>query len=116
VKFRADPPDPIEFPRFKLLWPLVVPIVVGLVTWGAERGGHTWNIHGDAIALILVFFAGLVVGLVALLFTLPQAFRTLLRFSSLRTPSNFVATGLAIAFILVAAFYILYAIFKVSAS
>ncbi len=109
-------PKPSEFPRAKLLWPLVAPVSVLAFALAAEGAGHAWNVHGDLIALILVFSAALLIGLISLLFALPQAIRMLLSYPSLRTASNLVATGLALAFVGVAMLLILYAFFKVTAS
>jgi hypothetical protein len=115
VKFRTVPPDPREFPKAKLLSPWLVPVGIACIAWGADRAGHVWNIHGDAIALIVLFFLSLVVGFTVLAFTLPQAIRALLKFSSLRTPANVLATGAAAAFMGIAAFYVGFAIVKVTA-
>jgi len=116
MKFRNDLPDTTAFPRTKLLWSLVAPVSVLAFALAAEGAGHAWNVHGNLIALILVFSAALVIGLISLLFALPQAIRMLSSSPSLRTASNLVATGLALAFVGVAMLLILYAFFKATAS
>jgi hypothetical protein len=116
MTFRTVPPDPNEFPKVKLLWPLLGPVVVAGIVWGAELGGHVWSIHGDAAVLIFLFFLSLIVGVAALTFTLPQALRALMQFPSLRTPANLFVAGTAAVFMCVSAFYVCYAVLKVTAS
>ena len=102
MKFRSIPPDPSEFPRLGLVGPPLVPLAIIGIAWLAERAGHRWNIHGDAIGMFMVFVvcAGVAfISSTALLFSGALALRN---HRSLRTGANFASLGVAALYVIAA--------------
>jgi hypothetical protein len=116
VKFRTIPPDPAEFPRARLIWPVTIPLLVLGLAWGAERLGHQWNIHGDGILVILAFALSMVVGAVVSAVSLASLLPSLREHASLRSRANLVCTGVSVAFVLAALAYIVWTIGRMVAT
>ena len=99
MEFRTIPPDPKELPRIKLVWPPMVSASIVLVAWLAEKAGHQWNVHGDAIVIALLFVASLAVGGVASILSLASIVPALRRHKTLRTPLNLSCTAISAIFL-----------------
>jgi hypothetical protein len=88
----------------------MVPLAIIGFAFGAEKFGHQWNIHGDAAALIVLFFftgtIALVLEIMALLRVLPE----LRQEPAQRTPINLLCVGFAALFVAAALAYVLYAL------
>ena len=113
MKFRSDPPDPSELPRAWLVWPIGVPVLILVLAWAAERSGHIWNIHGDGVAILLLFFASALFALVASIVNLSSVLPALRRYPSLRTPANLACASLAAIFVVVASCYFAFGLLQV---
>lgn len=106
MKFRTVPPDPAEFPRLRLLWPLAMPVLILGVLWFGEWTGHQWNIHGAGALIAVILVASLLVGLVASTSALLSLVPALREHPSLRTPVNMACTALAALFAVSCALYL----------
>jgi len=116
LKFRTIPPDPAEFPRARLLWPVAIPLLVLGVIWLTEQLGHQWNIHGDGIFAILAFALSVVVGAVVSVVALASLLPALREHESLRTKANLICTGVAAIFVLAALAYLVGTIGRMAAT
>ena len=102
MKFRTIPPDPDEFPRARLIVPSAIPLLIMLLAWTAERAGHVWNVHGDAIGVFLILAVSSVVAVVVTAFSLVSVVPALLRYPTLRSRINLISVAFASAFLLAA--------------
>jgi hypothetical protein len=114
MKFRAIPPDPHEFPRVKLVWPPVVPVIVLLIAWLTELAGHHWNIHGDLAAVILLFTLSMLIGTATSIVTLVSVLPALQQYPSLRSPPNLTCAGLSVAFVAAGLSYFVYVAYRIA--
>lgn len=99
MTFRMIPPDPAEFRRARLVLPPLLPLFVVGVGWLVELGGHTWNVHGDAILMFFLFAGALLAAVLSCFVSVVFGSLELKRFPSLRTPGNIVCMAVAIAFL-----------------
>jgi hypothetical protein len=114
MKFRTIPPDPAEIPRARLVVPPSIPILIVALAWVAERAGHTWNIHGDAAALIVLFGVSLLVALVASASALVSVIPAVRHYPSLRTKANILCIAFASVFVAAAVALVLYTVARVA--
>lgn len=100
MKFRSIPPNPDEFPRIKLIWPIAVPAALLLLVFAADRVGHQWNIHGDGALVAVAFFVSLIVGTVASIVSLASLLPALRQHPTLRTRTNLACAAASAVFVL----------------
>ena len=96
--------------RMRLVGPPMVPLSIIGLFFGAEKFGHQWNIHGDAAALITLFFISGAIGLVIEIMALVRVLPELRQEPAQRTPINLFCVGFAALFVAVALAYVLYAL------
>jgi hypothetical protein len=114
VKFKTIPPDPAEIPRTRLVVPPSIPIVMFALAWWAESSGHVWNIHGDAMALLLLFAASLLFAVVSSLIVLASVVPALIRYPTLRAKPNLFAVAFSSVFVVAALCLVAYTVAKVA--
>ena len=114
--FRTIPPDASELSPAKLLWPPVLIALIALFAWLTELSGHRWNIHGDAVAMLLAFGVSLFAGVVSSIVTLSSVLPALQRYPSLRSQRNLLSAGISVLFVAGAIAFIAFAAFRLSAS
>ena len=96
--------------RMRLVGPPVIPLSIIGLFFGAEKFGHQWNIHGDAAALIVLFFFSGAIALVIEIMALVRVLPELRQEPAQRTPLNLLCVGFAALFVAVALAYVLYAL------
>jgi hypothetical protein len=104
-----DPTKRLFWP-IRLVWPPLLPICVLAIAFIAERAGHKWQMHGDAILIALLFLGTMffaVVMSVVLLFT---AIPILRRVPEERTIVNVLSTAFAASFVVLSVALIAYAV------
>jgi hypothetical protein len=66
---------PPLLPRLRLLIPPLLPAAVVCVVYLAELAGHTWNVHGDFILVVLIVLGTSAVALIVEIAALVKSFR-----------------------------------------
>ena len=94
--------------------PPSIPIVLSALAWAVESSGHVWNIHGDAIALLLLFAASLLFAVVSSLVVLASVVPALIRHPTLRAKQNLFAAAFASVFVVAAICLVAYTVGKVA--
>ena len=83
-------------PRARLVIPPLIPIALLGISFAADRMGHQWNIHGDAVAMMFFFLASCLVALVIEIVTLFKVVPILRRSAESRSAINLLCTGFAV--------------------
>jgi hypothetical protein len=102
VKFRSVPPDPDEFPRFALWGPPLLPLAIFGAAWLADFGGHKWNVHGDAVAMFMLFLVAASGAFISSAIFIALAIPALRQHASLRTRANLLSVVVSGAYVLLA--------------
>jgi hypothetical protein len=105
--FRTIPPDPSEFPRIRMILPLVMSSLIlgfGLIV---SSTGHQWNIHGDGALLLGLFLISAFVGSISSCFMLSSLVPALIKHKSLRTPLNLACTATTVVYVAICFVYFL---------
>jgi hypothetical protein len=84
------------------------------MAWLADKAGHQWNIHGDAVALMFFFAVSTVCGLIWSGICLAAVIPALLTHPSLRSRANLLAVAYAATFVVASLALAVYTISKVS--
>ena len=101
-------------PRARLVVPPLIPIGLLGISFAADRMGHQWNIHGDAVAMMIFFFASSVVAFVIEVVTLFQVVGALRRSVEARSAINLLCTGFAALSVVAAIGLVLYVVTSLS--
>lgn len=88
--------------RVRLIAPPLVPLSIAAIGFFAEKMGHQWNVHGDAIGMILLFAVSGAVALVMSIMALAKTVPELRSAPEQRTPVNFLCAGFAAIFVVAA--------------
>lgn len=100
---------PSQFPRRMLWLPPAVPAGLALLAALMSAFGHTWNVHGDLILVLLGVGVPAIVAFVVELIVLPGAITRLIRQPAARTMPNVMAAAFAGVFVLVVVAYVVVA-------
>lgn len=102
MQFRSTPPDPAEFPRMRLLWPIAAPAAILAFVLRLEGSGHQMGISGEGALVIGAFFLALATGAIASIVSLSSLLPALQRHETLRTRANLLCVAASLAFVVVA--------------
>jgi hypothetical protein len=102
MQFRSTPPDPAEFPRMRLLWPIAAPAAILALVLLVEGSGHHWSIAGEGALVIAAFYLALAIGAIASIVSLSSLLPELRQHETLRTRANVVCVGVSLVFVVVA--------------
>ena len=94
--------------------PPSIPIVMLALAWAADSSGHAWNVHGSAMALLLLFAATLLFAVVSSLVALWSVVPALIRYPTLREKPNLFAAAFSAVFVVAALCLAAYTVAKVA--
>ena len=110
MTYRTIPPHPSEFPRFRLVLPVFVPLTLVLVGWLASESGHAWNIHGDGALLMGAILLTFLVALCVTGYGFARGLVDLKNHPSLRSKANLGCVLFAAVVLAASVLWIVYAI------
>ncbi|MDZ7589921.1 MAG: hypothetical protein U5L05_04350 [Rubrivivax sp.] len=102
MQFRSTPPDPAEFPRIRLLWPIAAPAAILIFVLRVEGSGHHLGISGEGALVIAAFYLALAIGAIASIVSLSSLLPALRQHETLRTRANLFCVAASLAFVVVA--------------
>ena len=97
-----------RFPTKALILPPILPVAVMAFTWLLDWSGHRFDVHGDILLVIAVFFLLSLIALLVEAVAVPIAWRLLHKHASLRTPRHLIAIGIGALYLLAGAFAIVW--------
>ena len=83
-----------------------------LIAFLAEKLGHVWNVHGDAIGMMLLFFGSLLFAFVFSLITLSSVIPTFRRYPEARTKVNVFCAAFASLYVVASTLLVTYIAFS----
>ncbi len=99
-----------------MLWPPVVPLLIAIALWLAERNGHTWSIHGTGMLILFLFLGSVILAFIASIVSLSFAVPALRAHPSLRTKRNLACTLFAALAVLFCGAYVGLGIYGIAVS
>lgn len=85
--------------RLAMAVPPLPALAILTIAWLADHGGHHWNVHGDAIAMVMAFMLSCAVGAVFEIVALVKAVPLLLGQPAQRTLPNMACAAFGLTFL-----------------